>query len=841
MQREIIGGFRLSPQQKRLWLLKEAASDQAFYSHCVVSIKGESKPELLKAAIRQVFARHEILRTTFCRVPGMTIPLQVINGVCDPVISEYDLSHLSPDSQHTQFEAIVRQLNQEAFLFERGPLFRLSLVGLSPDERALVVVAPPLCLDARGLQNFVRELGLCYELSLNGGQRQDEPVQYADVAEWLNECLEADDPSVAQDYWRNQELLDHIVLELPLSARACEARSFNPQTVCISINPETTSAIESVALKYEASTETFLWACWQVLLHRLSGQLKIVVGTAFDGRNYAELEETIGPLAKYLPVSCQFEEGAKFCDILKQARETIHSAGEWQELFDWEEIPSLNGGCGHPPFYPLGFDFNQPVNTYFGSGVSFSIRNQFARFDRFNLRLTLGFSERAIRGTLEYNADLYDAEEMRRLAAQFETLVEHAAAAPPTHVRELRILSQFDRLQLLSFNDTFTPYPKDKCVHLLFEEQVERTPDKIAVVYGHHRLTYQEVNRRANHLASYLRTIGVGPDHPVAICTERNAEMVAGLLGILKAGGAYVPLDPTYPKERLEFMLKDSGAVVLLTQERFAKSLSAGEARVVSIDSDLEMIAQSGWENPGYTANPENLAYVIYTSGSTGRPKGVMISHRGLVNYLSWCAKPYRVAEGCGSPVHSSIGFDLTITSLFSPLMAGASVALLEESEGVEILKSALLDGTPYSLIKLTPAHLKLLGHELGGQAGAIKTKTFVIGGEQLLAEDTALWQRLASETALFNEYGPTAPSSPMPRAPIGLACSSNSSTKPTSIAEGMSAFTGTATFDRFLARKRAWVGSIGDASIVALPHSQMIEPIIWLRAVSGLTMRPAE
>jgi amino acid adenylation domain-containing protein len=323
------------------------------------------------------------------------------------------------------------------------------------------------------------------------------------------------------------------------------------------------------------------------------------------------------------------------------------------------------------------------------------------------------------------------------------------------NIREKITGNFLQRRQFLTeFNNTARAYPYDKCVHELFEAQVERTPSAVAVVSDDRQLTYAELNARANQLARFLRRFGIGPDSLVGLCVDRSIDMVVGILGALKAGAGYVPMDPTYPADRLAFMLHDANVFVLLTQSHLLDQLPPHNGPRLSLDADWDVIAKERKDNLAAWANPANLAYVIYTSGSTGKPKGVMVHHRGLVNYLSWAIEAYKVAEGCGAPVHSSISFDLTITSLFSPLMVGRSIFLVPD--GIENLVKALLARDNYSLVKITPAHLRALAElmpsdQLQGRVGAL-----VIGGEALHMESLAFWRTHAPLTRLVNEYGPT-------------------------------------------------------------------------------------
>ena len=292
------------------------------------------------------------------------------------------------------------------------------------------------------------------------------------------------------------------------------------------------------------------------------------------------------------------------------------------------------------------------------------------------------------------------------------------------------------------------------CTHQLFEAQVEAKPDAVAVVFGDVQLTYRELNGRANQLARELVRLGVRPDSRVGICIERSPEMIVGLMAILKAGGAYVPLDPNYPEQRLAFMLQDASIAVLLTHSGLAEKLPGFEGQTLCLDSDSQSIATHSSENLDVEIAPENLAYVIYTSGSTGNPKGAMITHRGLTNYLQWAVEAYDVAGGCGAPVHSSISFDLTVTSVFTPLLVGRSVFLL--ADGIESLAQALLQRTNYSLVKITPAHLRALADLLPPEEIAGRVRALVIGGEALHYQSLAFWREYAPATKIINEYGPT-------------------------------------------------------------------------------------
>jgi amino acid adenylation domain-containing protein len=355
-----------------------------------------------------------------------------------------------------------------------------------------------------------------------------------------------------------------------------------------------------------------------------------------------------------------------------------------------------------------------------------------------------------------YNPAVLDLETVERMQRQFVILLQSLATDPAQPLADLPLLSEAERRQILyDWNATARAYP-ESCTHELIAAQAARTPDALAVICGDQRLSYQDLDQRANQLAHHLQMLGIGPEVCVGICVKPSLEVIVGLLGILKAGGAYVPLDPAYPRERLAWMLEDSRSPVLVTQQHLLATLPPHHGHTLCLDRDWSAIAQQPTTHRSTHVKPDHLAYVIYTSGSTGVPKGVMVAHRGLTNYLQWAVEVYRVAEGEGAPVHSSLGFDLTVTSLFTPLLCGGSVWLLPHALHAEALSAALNAGLEYSLVKLTPAHLDLLHHTVAAHTLVSQTRALVIGGEALHYDTIDFWRAHAPGTRLINEYGPT-------------------------------------------------------------------------------------
>jgi amino acid adenylation domain-containing protein len=753
-----IQGFRLSPQQRRLWLLR-GRQGSAYHARCAVSVEGAADAPSLREALKRCVERHEILRTIFPQAAGMKFPVQAVAEEAGLDWREEDLRGLDAARRQARLEELFEAAGARDFDLERGPLVAATLATLSDAGRVLILSLPALCSDGPGLKNLVREIGRACAGLARGEETADDAVQYADLSEWQNELFESEDAETGREFWRRLDVTAPLGLRLPSERQTAAQPSASPSAfevrrLELPIPAALSASAASLAASQGVTDAELLLTCWQVLLSRLTGRREVGVGVLFDGRDYEELEGALGPLSKCLPVPALLEEGAAFTDAVARVSAASREAGRWQESFGWEQAE--DGAARGVAFFPFCFEFDERQPLAEEGGPALSILRQYACTDRFKVKLSAARSGETLLAEFHYDAALFGAEEIALLAGQFRRLLESAVAAPRALLRDLEIVSEDERRRwLVEFNRTERAYPSDVCVQQLFEEQVAKTPESVAASFGGESLTYQELNARANLLARYLRSLGVGPDVLVGLHAARSLEMLVGVLGVLKAGGAYVPLDPQYPAERLAYMIGDARPAVVLTQQSLEASLPACEALLLSLDGEWESPAVDGEENLPAVARPENLAYVIYTSGSTGRPKGVMIPHGGLVNYLSWCLQNY-VGAGGGAPVHSPLGFDLTVTSLFCPLLTGQEVALLDERRGIDALSEALRARDGFGLVKITPAHLEALNQTVPAGEAAGRVGTFVIGGEALLAESLNFWRAHAPATRLVNEYGPT-------------------------------------------------------------------------------------
>ena len=753
MHEAVVQGFRLSPQQEHVWGLLDSGNQPGLVSQCALEIAGELDVDRLLRALERVSAKHEILRTTFQAIPGMTLPIQVVHEE-----SRVCLEELSGAAREEALEVLLAEARATPFDLAEGPLLRTLLFSSGPGRHTLILSLPALVADASSVRHLAREIAAA---CTGDGDRpgEEEPLQYADAAEILHEWLEASE--LGRVYWRRQDF--SALLRLQGGPHPADA-SYDPLRVRSEIDRESTERIERLAARLGTTVSILLQAVWHTALWRSTGEGEIVVGTLFDGRTCAELQHALGLFARVLPLCCQIETGSSLGDLVSILEQKTSEAAEWQDTFSAESVRSFLAPDGRAPRWPFGFDFERlPEGGLPGGGSAFTWREEYACVDRFDLRLSVREAAGRIRLDLFYEPRICRRAEAERLLARFRRLLEGVLSEPETALGEIDALSRAERRELLvDFNDTARTFGEELLVSELFAEQARLTPDATALVCGDLRLTFAELEARSNRLAHTLSDLGVGADSLVGVCLERSPErpeVVEGLLGVLKAGGAYVPLDPSYPADRLAFMIADSGISVLLTEECLLHRLPApdGSPRtVLCLDAGREEMRRRSDEALPRRAAPGHLAYVIYTSGSTGRPKGVMISHGALANYLLWAREAYRASEGRGAPVHSPLGFDLTVTSLFVPLIAGGTVVLLPEGQRVGALATALREPRDFSLVKITPAHLEVLRHLLSPEECAGRTRALVIGGDALWAENLAFWREHAPATRLINEYGPT-------------------------------------------------------------------------------------
>ncbi|HEX8922063.1 MAG TPA: AMP-binding protein, partial [Pyrinomonadaceae bacterium] len=617
---------------------------------------------------------------------------------------------------------------------------------------------------------LVREVGALYEAYLGGAESplKELSIQYADFAIWQRQWLQGEVLAEKFDYWKRQLSGAPSALELPTDHPRPPVQSVNGAKRTMILNRELSGKLKELSRSVNATLFMTLLAAWQTLLSRYSGQDDISVGTPIAGRNRRETEELIGFFVNTLVLRTDLAGDPSFIELLKRVREVALGAYAHQDVpFEKlvEELQPERDMSRSPLFQAFFVLQNAPMPPVELTGLKISPLRSDAAISHFDLTLDVVEQEGELLCTLEYATDLFEETTAARILDHFQRLLDSIAADPNRRLSALQLLMPTEERQLLvEWNETQADYPADLCLHELFEAQVERTPEAIALIFEDERLSYGELNRRANLVAHHLRGLGAGPEMLVGVLMERSLEMVIALLGVLKAGAAYLPLDPTYPAERLGFMLDDAEVKLLLTQQRLVKGLPAREGQeVVCLDVNGRVKAtnrSNDEQNPIRTAMPENLAYVIYTSGSTGRPKGVMIPHRAVVSHNFAVATRYDLRADDRVLQFASLSFDVAVEEIFPSWSRGAAVVVRSDSA----LNShraifELIEKECVSVVNLSTPYWNELMAELAQTQSRLtgSLRLAAIGGEKGLPEgfDFAR-QQIGDGVRLLNVYGPT-------------------------------------------------------------------------------------
>ena len=746
MSKKVIQGFQLSPQQAHLWSLQQ----HDYRAQAAIAIEGSLDAGALEAALNQTISRHEILRTAFRSLPGMSLPLQVIGNHTLPLLPLYDLSHEPLPRQRERLELLLQEMSSLPIDLANGLPLHVWLVKTASDKHTLLMSISALCMDTTGLKNLFYELASLYANRSEGLVR--EPMQYADFSDWQNEILTSEDSSAGQAYWQQHDFSDRGALSLPLQKTVTPKRNTKLQTLHKNIDAETLETIATLASRYDVSISTVLLASFHLLLWRLTQQSEVVTGVASSCRNYDELKTALGLFTKYLPLRSIFSKQLTFAGLLHEVEQQQQDAELWQEFFNF----SADG-----PHTSFNYEFvDEDVEAVHSGKVQFKLVRAWGQTDRSDVLLRC---LRQLDGSLiaewHYDTRLYETGDIERLAAEWQTILHSISAQPGARVNAVNILGAAERAQLLvDFNQSSEPIINTLCVHELVEAQVKRTPDAIAVELEDQQLTYRELDERANRLARFLQRRGVTADTRVAILIERSLEMVVGLLGILKAGGAYVPLDPEYPVERLAFMLQDSGAHVVVTQEHLRSVLHAiapGQLEPVYLATQWQEIESESYEPLQHNLTLSNLAYVIYTSGSTGRPKGVLITHEGICNRLLWIQRDFPLTEADSLLQKTPISFDASVWEIFVPLLSGARLVLAEpggQRDSAYLVETISKHGI--TTLQLVPSMLRVFLDEPNLKKCDQLRRVFC-GGESLPIDlQQKFFERMSA--GLCNLYGPT-------------------------------------------------------------------------------------
>ena len=761
----------LSFAQQRLWFLDRFETDgtAAYNIPAAVRFEGTLDVDALQSSLQWMVERHESLRMAFPARDGKIGV--IVLPAADFEFPVRDLRSLSPAEQ--QLQQRIDEHATRSFDLARGPLFRVEILQLAKEDgqaedgqavHVLLINMHHIISDGWSIGVFVREWQEAY-IAFAEGHRPTLaplPVQYSDYAYWQRQWLQGENLERQSDYWREALFGIPELLELPTDYPRPAELNYQGNHYSQTLPADTTAAIKALSRAQGVTLFMTLLAAFDVLLSRYSGQDDICVGSPIANRTHTHTENLIGFFVNTLVLRTRLNPEQGFRALLEQVRQTCLGAYAHQDIPFETLVEQLNPtrSLSHSPLFQVMLvlqnnapaEMEWPELTLTGLAQDYPI----AKFD-----LTLNVVERdgQLHCIWEYATSLFTEDTIRRMGEHFEVLLRAIVAEPETSIAQLPLLSEAERRRILvEWNDTKTPYPQDKCVHELFEEQVARFPNAVALVFEDEEVSYGELNARANRLAHRLRKLGIGPEVLVGLFVARSVEMVVGILAILKAGGAYVPLDPEYPAERLAFMAEDADLKVLLCHGATRERVPECAARILDMDTEAASIAGERSENPERLAGPNNLAYVIYTSGSTGKPKGVTVEHSGLANLARAQADAFGVVPEDRVLQFASLNFDASLEQIFSAFLGGAALVLrgpeiwtVEECQRqVRRHKVTLADFSPIYLHQFLESCLL----ETEDASSSLPIKRLVTGGEVLGVATVTLCQRLGMP--LFNAYGPT-------------------------------------------------------------------------------------
>jgi amino acid adenylation domain-containing protein len=752
---EYVYVFPVTFAQQRLLFLDQLEPDSTSYSvPWSIRITGKLDGDALERSLNEIVQRHEILRMTFDLVDGQPVQM-VASSLHVPLVRVLLASEVDRE-QAAQSAAL--QEAQTPLDLRNGPLVRTKLLELSAEDHVLLFTTHHIVFDGWSRRILVNDLAALYDAFCDGrpSPLQELPLQYADYAVWQRNYLQGENLEKLLSYWKQQLASAPATIDLPTDRPRPAIQSFRGAAKSFALSRTISGEVLRASRQCGTTPFMTLLAGFQSLLARYSGQNDIVVGAPIANRNRAEVEGLIGFFANTLALRTDLSDNPSFRDLLDRVRDTALGAYAHQDMpFERlvEELRPERSLSYNPLFQVLFSLQNAPRRSFELRGLQLQplpgVVGSTAKFDLsfFLLEAASGFTVRA-----EYNTDLFDASTISRMLRHYEVLLEGALASPELRISQLPLLTSEERQLLLSgWNATQQDYPSPLCLHQLFEQHAERTPQAVACVFDHEHLTYGELNKRANQLAHYLKKRGIGPGERVGIFVERSLDMMVGLLGIQKSGAAYVPLDPYYPAERIRMVLEDAQVPVLLTQQALLALMPEHKAEVICLDADWPQIAQESFSNLVCSAKPEDLVYVIYTSGSTGKPKGVQVPHRAVVNLMASMAHELSMGPADVFPALASFAFDMCIPELYLALVTGGRVVVARRemaSNGEEL--AALLRETGATVVHATPTTWSLL-LEAGFTGKGLKR---AIGAEPLPRE--LCTRLLEADNSLYNFYGPT-------------------------------------------------------------------------------------
>ncbi|ANW53361.1 non-ribosomal peptide synthetase [Burkholderia pseudomallei] len=763
------GRIALSLAQQRLWFLTQLEGvSEAYHMSGAVRLDGPLNREVLQRALNRIVMRHEALRTCFAREEGE--PIQVIRPHADLTVSYHDLREAEQSEQRAKN---LSQAHASApFDLSRDLPVRVLLLQLADEAHVVQVVMHHIASDGWSVGVFLQELSALYGsfIAEQGDPLAPLPLQYADYAAWQRRWLASGQLEKQGAFWQTNLSGAPTLLELPTDRPRPPKQSHAGASVEVKLGAALSERVKRLSQRHGVTPYMTLLSSWAAVLSRLSGQEEVVIGSPVAGRNRTEVEALIGFFVNTLALRLDLSSEPTVGELLKRTKAQVLSAQAHQDLpFDQVvERVKPPRSTAHPPLFQVMFVWqNMPAGELTIPGLTIRAVETPLQTAQFELTLSLQEAGDDIVGHLNYASALFDESTVRRYVTYWCRLLEGmTAGSANVSVARLPLLDEAERKQVVyAWNATERDYPIEQCIHQLFEAQVDRKPEAIALTFDGRRLSYAELNARANRLAHYLQARGVGPDRLVALCAERGIEMVVGLLAILKAGGAYVPLDPSHPPERLRRMLDDTNPVAVLVDDIGADALASFESHVAARSPRVHLsrdIAQWRACSPANPSTPREraarrLAYVIYTSGSSGEPKGVMNEHRGVVNRLWWMQQTYALDERDAVLQKTPFSFDVSVWEFFWPLMSGARLVIAKpEGHKDPAYLSELIDRERVTTLHFVPSMLQAFLEDEGAARGCGSVKRVMCSGEALPPSLVKRFYRCLPDARLHNLYGPT-------------------------------------------------------------------------------------
>jgi amino acid adenylation domain-containing protein/thioester reductase-like protein len=761
-QQNIEDIYPLSPMQEGMLFESLYAPDSgAYFQQFICTLTGNVDVKTFEQAWQQVVAKHSIFRTAFLW-ESLSQSIQIVYRKVNVTVDTYDWRKSSAQEQQQQLETFLDSERQKGFQLSQVPLMRLHLIQLDINTYQFVWCYHHLLLDGWSSPLVLKDLLDFYQAISQGKKLSQTPTfSYRKYIAWLQQ----QNRDLAAEFWR-QKLQGFttptpLTVDKPLSLRE-NLSGYREQQIHLTV--PATSAVVSFVKRHQLTLSNLVQATWGLLLSRYSQETDVVFGATVSGRppELVGVESMVGLFINTLPVRVQICEKTQLLGLLKdlQAQQVESEQYSYSSLVEIQGLSDVPKGTSL--FESIVVFENYPVDSAVVQSKSdFAISN-FRAIEQTNypLAVLVAPGEQLLLKVM-YDTSRFEDETISRMLGHFVTILEAIVANPLQRISQLPMLTEFEQQQLLvDWNDTQSNYPQDKCIHQLFEEQVERTPDAVAVIFGNQQLTYHQLNSRANQLAHYLQSLGVKPDVLVGICVERSLEMVIGILGILKAGGAYVPLDPEYPTERLSFMLEDAAVSVLLTQQKLVDKLPQHQAQVICLDTDWSHLNQLSQENLITGVQENNLGYVIYTSGSTGQPKGVALNQLALCNLILWQLQNSPMSSQAVKTLQfAPISFDVSFQEMFSTWFNGGTLLLIDEELRREPLALlGLLQEQAVERLFVPFVALQQLA-EVAVSSNFITShlREIITAGEQLQITPAIFkWLSQLSDCTLHNHYGPS-------------------------------------------------------------------------------------